>query len=167
MITKASKQNAKKFKSKLLLRTLKIHILNYVWTKLFCLVALWVRFDANSSDKHQLFFKEHSIRNQEPEYPKNQTLFVLNVPPYATIDCLRNAFTNLCGNVLSVTFSNSKGFKTAYIVFKKESSLDKAMELSKDSVITLKSEKNVCLTGLESKLYLYNIIEIIYFSQFI
>lgn len=109
---------------------------------------------------HQLFFKEHSVRNQEPEYPRNQTLFVLNVPPYATTDCLKHAFANLCGNVQSVTFSSAKGFKTAYIVFKKESSLDKAMELLKDCVITLNSNKNVCLTGLESELYFFNIIEI-------
>ncbi|KYM89739.1 Ribosomal RNA-processing protein 7 like protein A [Atta colombica] len=132
MVTKASKQNAKNFKT------------------------LWVRFDADSSDKHQLFFKEHSIRNQEPEYPRKRTLFVLNVPPYATIDCLSNAFANLCGNVQSVTFSNTKGFKTAYIVFKQESSLDKAMEFSKDFIITLKSEKSICLTGLERWCKEYN-----------
>jgi len=93
------------------------------------------------------------VRNQEPEYPKNRTLFVLNVPPYATTDCLKHAFANLCGDVRSVTFSSAKGFKTSYIVFKKESSLDRAMELSEDCVITLNSDENVCLTGLESELY--------------
>lgn len=89
---------------------------------------------------------------------------MLNVPPYATTDCLKYAFANLCGNVQSVTFSSAKGFKTAYIVFTKESSLDKAMELPKDCVITLNSNKNVCLTGLESELYLFN-IEITFLSQ--
>ncbi|XP_011166451.2 ribosomal RNA-processing protein 7 homolog A [Solenopsis invicta] len=118
--------------------------------------TLWVRFDADSSDQHQLFFKEHSVRNQEPEYPRNQTLFVLNVPPYATTDCLKHAFTDLCGSVRSVTFTSAKGFKTAYIVFKKESSLDKAMELSKDCVITLNGTKNLCLTGLEKWCKEYN-----------
>ncbi|KYN08485.1 PREDICTED: ribosomal RNA-processing protein 7 homolog A [Cyphomyrmex costatus] len=132
MVTKASKQNATSFKT------------------------LWIRFDTDSSDKHQLFFKEHSVRNQEPEYPRNRTLFVLNIPPYVTVDCLNNAFTNLCGNVQSVTLSNTKGFKTAYIVFKKESSLDKAMELSKDFVITLKNEKNICLTGVKKWCKEYN-----------
>lgn len=151
MVTRANKQNAKGFKSKLLLYTL-IVCTSWIWTRLFWLVALWVRFDVDSSDKHQLFFKEHSIRNQETEYPRNQTLFVLNVPPYATTDCLQHAFANLCGEVRTVTFSSSKGFKTAYIVFKKESSLDRAMELSENSVLTLSSGDNVCLTGLQSKL---------------
>lgn len=136
--------------------------MNRVTSKLFRIAALWVRFDADSSDKHQLFFKEHSVRNQEPEYPRNQTLFVLNVPPYATTDCLKHAFADLCGNVQSVTFSNAKGFKTAYIVFKKESSLDKAMELSKDCVITLNSDKNMCLTGLESEYCIFNVVETTY-----
>lgn len=117
------------------------------------ITALWICFNAESSDKHQLFFKEHSIRNQEPEYPKNHTLFVVNVPPYATTNCLKHAFAKLCGDVCSVTFANEKGFKTAYIVFEKESSLDKAMELSKDCVITLNNEDNVCLTGIESEYF--------------
>ncbi|KAL6255128.1 hypothetical protein P5V15_013458 [Pogonomyrmex californicus] len=132
MVAKINKQNARGFKT------------------------LWIRFDADSSDKHQLFFKEHSVRNQEPEYPKNQTLFVLNVPPYATVDCLKHEFAKLCGSVRSVTFSNAKGFKNAYIVFKKESSLDKAMELSKDCVITLNNNENVCCTGLEKWCKEYN-----------
>lgn len=120
---------------------------------LFSIKALWIRFDMDSTDKHQLFFKEHSVRNQEPAYPKNQTLFILNVPPYATVDCLKHVFTEYCGYVRSVTFANRKGFKIAYIVFERDSSLDNAMELSKDCVITLNNNTNMCLTGLESKSY--------------
>ncbi|KAL6428527.1 hypothetical protein ACFW04_007872 [Cataglyphis niger] len=118
--------------------------------------TLWIRFDADSSDMHQLFFKEHSVRNQEPEYPRNQTLFVLNIPPYATIDCLKHAFTKLCGDVNLITFSKAKGFKTAYIVFKNESSLDKAMKLSEDCIITLNNDENICLTGLKKWCKEYN-----------
>jgi hypothetical protein len=92
------------------------------------------------------------VRNQEPEYPRNQTLFVLNVPPYATAESLQCAFTKLCGDVSSVTFPDTEGFKTAYIVFKKITFLNKAMELSPNSVITLRDDENVCLTGLESEL---------------
>lgn len=118
--------------------------------------TLWICFDTNDSDKHQLFFKEHSIRNQEPEYPRNRTLFVLNIPPYATTDCLKHAFIKLCGDIHLITFSKAKGFKTAYIVFKKESSLDKALELSDDYVITLSSDENMCLTGLRKWCKEYN-----------
>lgn len=39
----------------------------------------------------------------------------------------------------------------AYVVFERDSFLDKAMELSKDCVITLNNDENTCLTGLESK----------------
>jgi len=92
------------------------------------------------------------VRNQEPEYPRNQTLFVLNVPPYVTAESLKQAFAKLCGDVSSVTFPNAEGFKTAYIVFKKISFLNKAMKLSHNCVITLCDDKNVCLTGLESEL---------------
>ncbi|XP_032675802.1 ribosomal RNA-processing protein 7 homolog A [Odontomachus brunneus] len=118
--------------------------------------SLWVCFDMNSTEKHQLFFKEHSIRNQEAEYPKNQTLFVLNVPPYATTDCLKHTFAKCCGNVRSVTFTNMKGFRMAYVVFERDSFLDEAMELSKDCVITLNNDKNICLTGLEKWSREYN-----------
>ncbi|XP_020295343.1 ribosomal RNA-processing protein 7 homolog A [Pseudomyrmex gracilis] len=117
---------------------------------------LWIRFDEDSSDKHQLFFKEHSIRNQQPEYPRHKTLFLLNVPPYATNDSLKNAFTELCGQVHFVTFANTKGFKTAYIVFEKESSLNKALELSNTSIITLNNDKNLCLTGIKKWCKEYN-----------
>lgn len=132
MITKAGNQSTKGFKT------------------------LWICFDVESSDKHQLFFKEHSVRNQEPEYPRNQTLFVLNIPPYATSNCLKHAFTDLCGNVSSVTFSNAEGFKNAYIVFEKSASLERAMQLSKDAMIILNSNGNVCLTGLEKWCKQYN-----------
>jgi len=92
------------------------------------------------------------VRNQEPEYPREQTLFVLNVPPYATAESLERAFAELCGDVKSVTFPNAKGFKTAYIVFQKKSSLYKATELSHDCMITLNDDNSVCLTGLKSEL---------------
>ncbi|EFN76892.1 Gastric cancer antigen Zg14-like protein [Harpegnathos saltator] len=110
----------------------------------------------DSTNKHELFIKEHSVRNQELKYPKNQTLFVFNVPPYATTDSLKYAFAEYCGNVRSVTFTNAKGFKTAYIVFETESSLDKAMELSKDCVITLNNDRNIHLIGLEKWSKEYN-----------
>ncbi|XP_014489124.1 PREDICTED: ribosomal RNA-processing protein 7 homolog A [Dinoponera quadriceps] len=118
--------------------------------------SLWIRFDVNSTERHQLFFKQHSLRNQQPEYPKNQTLFVLNVPPYATTDCLKHAFAQHCGDVRSVAFTNAKGFKTAYIVFESEFSLNKAMELSMDRVMTLNTDENACLTGLEKWSKEYN-----------
>ncbi|XP_011865990.1 PREDICTED: ribosomal RNA-processing protein 7 homolog A [Vollenhovia emeryi] len=116
--------------------------------------TLWIRFAEDSSDKHQLFIKEHSAKKEEPEYPRNRTLFVRNVPPYATADCLRHAFASLCGDVQSVIFTTEKGFKTGHIVFKTESSLNKALKLSTDCVISLSGD--ACVTGLEKWCAEYN-----------
>lgn len=118
--------------------------------------TMWIQFDENSSDKHQLFFKEHSIRNQAIEHPRGKTLFMLNVPPYVTSEALRGAFTNLCGNVSNVYFANSQGFKTAYLVFEKESTLEDALEIPDDYVLTLNSKDNKCLVGLARWCMEYN-----------
>ncbi|XP_078052733.1 ribosomal RNA-processing protein 7 homolog A isoform X2 [Augochlora pura] len=109
---------------------------------------MWIQFDQENVDKHQLFFKEHSIRNQEPEHPRGRTLFVLNIPPYVTAEVLKRVFDKHCGIVANVFFTATKGFKTAYIVFEKESALERALELPKNSVIILSDEQNVCLTGV-------------------
>lgn len=113
---------------------------------------MWIRFNEETIDKHQLFFKEHSIRNQEPKHPRGRTLFMLNIPPYVTSKNLKKIFSDLCGIVSNVYFTISKGFKTAYIIFENESDLEKALEISDDYVITLNDGKNYCLTGIRSKL---------------
>lgn len=109
--------------------------------------TLWIAYDKESTDKHQLFFKEHSIRKQEPEYPKGRTLFVLNIPPYAETAALKHVFSELCGNVSQVTFTTPTGFKTGYVVFEKEFALDRALELSPECTIILNPEYRY-LTGL-------------------
>lgn len=131
MVMKVDKQNLRGFKS------------------------LWIGYDKETTDKHQLFFKEHSIRKQEPEYPKGKTLFVLNVPPFATTTALKNVFSELCGNVLYVTFITTTGFKTAFVVFEKEGSLERALELSPQCTIIVNSDNN-CLTGMSKWCKEYN-----------
>ncbi|XP_076763286.1 ribosomal RNA-processing protein 7 homolog A [Xylocopa sonorina] len=118
--------------------------------------TLWIRFDAETADKHQLFFKEHSIRNQAPEHPRGRTLFLLNVPPYVTSDVLQKTFSDLCGPVFNVYYTNAKGFKSAYIVFRKEHSLERALEILNEYVVTLNTEKCICLTGLAKWCKEYN-----------
>lgn len=118
--------------------------------------TLWIQFDEENTDKHRLFFKEHIIRKQEPEHPKGKTLFVLNVPPYAVARALKKAFSKICGNVRNVSFTTSKGFKTAYIVFQKESSVEKALELSEDCVLILNPSGTTSCTGLKKWCKEYN-----------
>ncbi|CAK9811664.1 Ribosomal RNA-processing protein 7 homolog A [Anthophora quadrimaculata] len=118
--------------------------------------TLWIGFDEEVTDIHQLFFKEHSIRNQEPQHPRGRTLFVLNVPPYVTKKALQMEFTNICGTVSKVYFANAKGFKTAYVVFETEFGLEKALEISDNYVITLNTKGNRCLAGLAKWCKEYN-----------
>ncbi|XP_014608975.1 PREDICTED: ribosomal RNA-processing protein 7 homolog A [Polistes canadensis] len=118
--------------------------------------SMWIHFNNENVDRHQLFLKKHWIKKQEPEYPRGRTLFLLNVPPYATTDSLKNAFTKLCGEVLSVVFTTPVGFKTAYIVFENESSLDKALRIPSDHAICLSTEEETYLTGYEKWCTEYN-----------
>lgn len=118
------------------------------------ILALWLRYEAGGSDRNQLFIKEHSARNQAAEYPRGRTLFVVNIPPYATEDSVKHAFSKKCGPVKTVTFATSPGNpeKFTYVVFEKELSLDKALSLSKETILNLSSSANPLLTGLKSKL---------------
>ncbi|KAJ8687755.1 hypothetical protein QAD02_023549 [Eretmocerus hayati] len=121
--------------------------------------TIWIRFDAESSDRHQLFIKEHSVRNQDPKYPKGETLFVVNIPPYATAVSLKQAFESSCGDVKLVDFienSNKTGFKTAYVVFKKEVSLDKALSLQQEYTLTLSTADAPVATGITKWCREYN-----------
>ncbi|XP_043283712.1 ribosomal RNA-processing protein 7 homolog A [Venturia canescens] len=105
--------------------------------------TLWLRFDSTCSAPHQLFFKEHSVRNQEPEYPRGRTLFILNVPPWASCESLKETFAKLCGPVTSQKLSSDKlvhskqDFGKIYIVFERESSLDKALAIPPHTTLTL------------------------------
>ncbi|XP_011301166.1 ribosomal RNA-processing protein 7 homolog A [Fopius arisanus] len=108
--------------------------------------SLWLKYDIDTSDKHQLFIKEHSVRKQEPGHPKGRTLFILNIPPYVSKDSLKNIFTRHCGGVNNVSLhpaleSSQNGFKTGYIVFAKISSLEKALSLGQDFTVVLEPEE--------------------------
>lgn len=118
--------------------------------------ALWLQLNDTSKEKHQIFFKEHSVRKQETAYPRGRTLFVLNVPPYATSKSLKAAFARSCGNVaiinvMPATGVNKTGFQTAYVVFTKDIALDKALALPRDYTMVLNSEDSTIVLGLKSK----------------
>ncbi|XP_003700021.2 ribosomal RNA-processing protein 7 homolog A [Megachile rotundata] len=118
--------------------------------------TMWIQFTKKNIDKHQLFFKEHSVRHQLPEHPRGRTLFVLNIPPYVTAEALQTVFSEIFGNVTDIFFVTPNGFKTAYIVFEKESALEEVLDSSPDFVITINGEKNICFTGLQKWRYEYN-----------
>ncbi|XP_012284722.1 ribosomal RNA-processing protein 7 homolog A [Orussus abietinus] len=114
---------------------------------------LWLKYDEENVNCHQIFFKEHSVRKQEPEHPEGKTLFVLNIPPYATTDALKRALESVCGPVATVTFAKQyerekNSFKTGYIVFKNESGLKEALSLPDDYILILQTQLSPIPTGI-------------------
>eukprot|EP00057_Strongylocentrotus_purpuratus_P009405 XP_011663879.1 PREDICTED: ribosomal RNA-processing protein 7 homolog A [Strongylocentrotus purpuratus] len=108
-----------------------------------CIVP--VKFSEKSSAGHMLYYKEHSVKESEDTKPTDRTLFVVNVPPYCNEECLQRLFGG-CGGMESVILQakagkeldamleeiypirKTRGFKIAYIVFKDDSSVVRAMK---------------------------------------
>ncbi|XP_041365016.1 ribosomal RNA-processing protein 7 homolog A-like [Gigantopelta aegis] len=131
----------------------------------FTVVPLKVKQDDQVA--HHLFLKQHRAKESDGSKPQNKTLFVVNVPPYCTKDCLKNMFSK-CGQVsrvylhdrptsgappknLSKYFSKTKepqGFKVAYVVFKHPEAVSKATEWSFDKPFVLETDSAPLLTGL-------------------
>ncbi|XP_044255896.1 ribosomal RNA-processing protein 7 homolog A [Tribolium madens] len=115
-------------------------------------------FSSDSTDHHDMFLKEHSVRNFEEKKPPGKTLFVLNVPPYLTEEHMKDVFSP-AGKVQSVMLQTSVnetnelcGFKIAYVVFTKRESLLKALKLER---LTLLNSRNVLL-GVSKWIHEYN-----------
>ncbi|XP_077562049.1 ribosomal RNA-processing protein 7 homolog A [Haemaphysalis longicornis] len=108
-----------------------------------------VKFSNDTRSFHMMLFKEHSVREKSEHKPPGKTLFVVNVPPYCNEESLERVFGD-CGKVAKVWLqkvpSSGKpvesasqffpsappvtGFKVAYVVFVKEASVRRALELS-------------------------------------
>ena len=50
----------------------------------YILTAFPVKFSAESTTQHWLFYKEHSVREKNASKPSNRTLFIINVPQYCS-----------------------------------------------------------------------------------
>ena len=48
----------------------------------FHIAAVQVQFGDNRSVPHQIFFKQHKVRDESSDRPSDLTLFVCNIPPY-------------------------------------------------------------------------------------
>ncbi|EDO44850.1 predicted protein [Nematostella vectensis] len=135
---------------------------------------LRVKFNESCKSNHFLYFKKHSVREEESLRPSDKTLFVINVPPYCTKLAIKKLFGK-CGGVKSVylhkqpgkvketktsllnTDNEVKGFKVAYVVFKKPSSLDAALKLDPMEVLLLSDEDNPVLTGVKKWSHEYSL----------
>jgi len=127
-----------------------------------------IQFSSTSTTCHELFVKEHSVRNQSEDKPPDRTLFILNVPPYATEDSFKRVFSCV-GPVTKVTFQekpSSKntvseganktltGFKVAYVIYQKSSSVQKALNLTK--LEPLSTDDHPIITGIQKWAKEYN-----------
>uniref|UniRef100_A0A6M2DKG1 Hipothetical protein n=1 Tax=Xenopsylla cheopis TaxID=163159 RepID=A0A6M2DKG1_XENCH len=135
--------------------------------------ALLLPYSKKNTDSHYVYIKEHSVRGQTEDKPKGKTLFVLNVPHYATEDSMKRVFSE-AGEVQTVIFSqkpscvtnktdensnifSSKpivGFKVAYIVYKSVMALQKCLTLRQLPPLSIKEAPVNC--GIKHWIEQYN-----------
>uniref|UniRef100_A0A182LVP4 RRM domain-containing protein n=1 Tax=Anopheles culicifacies TaxID=139723 RepID=A0A182LVP4_9DIPT len=123
--------------------------------------VIQLKYDLLDTNGHQLFVKENASKATCKQKPAGRTLYVLNVPPYATEEALRHAFS-AAGDVERVVLqekpSNKESapfeimakhvfcFKVAYVVFAKPDALKKFLRTK--NINPLDSEEHPMLIGL-------------------
>lgn len=133
----------------------------------FLFAVIKIQPSKNSGAIHDLFVKEHSVRQKTVDRPTGRTLFVLNVPPYVNKQNFSDVFTEAAGDVQNVFFAEKATvpliedptvtskyfpeselfkFKVAYVVFKRADGLENALELS---VLPPLDCKRKLLTGVD------------------
>ncbi|PSN32634.1 Ribosomal RNA-processing protein 7 A [Blattella germanica] len=138
--------------------------------------AFPVKYNAESTTQHWLFYKEHSVREKNLHKPSDRTLFIINVPSYCTEDSFKRIF-NICGPVTSVFFHQKpsaglpptetspffpkhpaiKGFKVAYVVFNENKGLQEALKLNKRTEpLILSSDESPIVSGVQKWCQEYN-----------
>lgn len=127
------------------------------------LTVVPVRFDDTKPAVHYMYLKQHEVRRSDEEKPKERTVFIGNIPVWATEESLKQVF-QCCGRVEKVFFQRraSPGLETdnneiqgfmipkmnhqvAYVVFTKKESVEKALHLPYSSPLVL-STKQVPIT---------------------
>uniref|UniRef100_A0A8C5L4U9 Ribosomal RNA-processing protein 7 homolog A n=1 Tax=Jaculus jaculus TaxID=51337 RepID=A0A8C5L4U9_JACJA len=121
--------------------------------------ALPVKFSEQQRASHYLYLRQHRVREgAQSTWPQKRTLFVLNVPPYCTEECLMRLLSP-CGTIRSVELqrkpelaenrkeNKSKyfhpkpvpGFQVAYVVFQKPGGVAAALTLKGPLLISTES----------------------------
>ncbi|XP_058597104.1 ribosomal RNA-processing protein 7 homolog A [Neofelis nebulosa] len=111
--------------------------------------AIPIKFSEKQQASHYLYVREHRVREgTKSSWPQKRTLFVLNVPPYCTEECLARLLSP-CGPVQSVELQEKpdladrseepkskffhptpvRGFQVAYVVFQKAGGVSAALAL--------------------------------------
>ncbi|XP_027251907.1 ribosomal RNA-processing protein 7 homolog A [Cricetulus griseus] len=128
--------------------------------------AIPVKFTKQQQASHYLYVKQHRVRGDtQSTWPPNKTLFVLNVPPYCTEECLSRLLSS-CGTIKTVDLkekpdhaespkeAKSKffhpkpvpGFRVAYVVFQKPSGVSAALNLKGPLLVS--TENHPVKTGI-------------------
>ena len=146
---------------------------------------LKLKFSDKCNSHHQVLFKPHNVRVDEPLKPRERTLFCANIPPWATVEAVRKIF-QLNGNIENIYFqlqpsvgppplpsadndtfkpdpssdpyAMESGFKFAYVVFDRPSGIKNAlqkMDLTKEYFVNTGDEYTV-VTGVKKWNQEYN-----------
>jgi len=136
--------------------------------------VLPLKFNAESTAPHYLFFKPHKVRAEEPTKPRDRTLFCANIPPWATPDALQRVFQKN-GAIEAVYFQEQpsvgppplppgdpatfppttnpyklgSGFRFGYLVFERPQGVKNAMtKMSVELAEVLSTSENPVKMGL-------------------
>lgn len=121
--------------------------------------AIPIKFSEKQQTCHFLYMKEHKVRDgTNSAWPQKRTLFVLNVPPYCSEDCLGRLFAP-CGSVQRVQLQEKPdlaerpqeaesvffhprrvpGFQVAYVQFQKPQGVLAALALRDPLLVSTES----------------------------
>ncbi|XP_006776061.1 PREDICTED: ribosomal RNA-processing protein 7 homolog A [Myotis davidii] len=121
--------------------------------------AVPIKFSEEQKASHCLYMREHRVRDgARSSWPPKRTLFVLNVPPYCTEECLARLLSP-CGPVQSVELQGKPeltespkeprskffhpkpvaGFQVAYVVFQKPKGVSAALALKGPLLVSTES----------------------------
>ncbi|KAM9072092.1 ribosomal RNA-processing protein 7 homolog A [Megaptera novaeangliae] len=121
--------------------------------------AIPIKFSEKQQSSHYLYVREHKVREgTKSSWPQKRTLFVLNVPPYCTEECLSRLLSP-CGPVQSVELQEKPdlaespkepkskffhpkpvpGFQVAYVVFQKPRGVSAALALKGPLLVSTES----------------------------
>ncbi|XP_078388085.1 ribosomal RNA-processing protein 7 homolog A [Cetorhinus maximus] len=128
-----------------------------------------LRFSNRSRASRHLFVKLHRVRDTaDRSRPQDRTLFVLNLPPYISQECVHRLFSQ-CGSVTSVELQEKpgpsdksetqkskffsgrsvQGFRVAYVVFKSSAGVKAAVSSKPREPWVLSTSERPVKTGLQ------------------
>ncbi|XP_002743861.1 ribosomal RNA-processing protein 7 homolog A [Callithrix jacchus] len=129
--------------------------------------AIPIKFSEKQQASHYLYVRAHSVREgTKSTWPRKRTLFVLNVPPYCTEECL-SCLLSSCGPVQSMELQDKPdlaeslkeprskffhpkpvpGFQVAYVVFQKPGGVSAALALKGPLLVS--TESHPVKTGIQ------------------